>query len=376
MSRRCAYLRSRDARRTSQSLGVSSASCVRGKGTPQSWRWRNFALKLPKDALAAIIGLQCPEEAWKRLEELYGNRELSILSALKRIREFKTAKQAPHEQVIELAGAVQRCQTELKNVKALDELLNDEREHCVCIIHALPPTVKDKWYDCEAPEDARLRAEHLLKWIESQRQTAVRIRLDVMAAQLRTVTSQTNSTGRTQPPPETTDKGLVSSSLHAQGSKPREDPKDAPAAGGERAPRVEVKTAADAQKVAERRQANLVTRKLEKCPVCNLTHHYEKTWANTQPPVKCKLISTYLTSCATFLALSPEEKMAAVVGNAGCVHCASWDHQQHKFPGGRPTRSPTCSVMVNGRACGAAHGRWYHEGGAQGGSHSVIRDPS
>ena len=73
-----------------------------------------------------------------------------------------------------------------------------------------------------------------------------------MAAQLRTVTSQTNSTGRTQPPPETTDKGLVSSSLHAQGSKPREDPKDTPAAGGERAARVEVKTAADAQKVAER----------------------------------------------------------------------------------------------------------------------------
>ena len=88
-------------------------------------------LKLPKDALAAIIGLQCPEEAWKRLEELYGNRELSILSALKRIREFKTAKQAPHEQVIELAGAVQRCQTELKNVKALDELLNDRGKHCV-----------------------------------------------------------------------------------------------------------------------------------------------------------------------------------------------------------------------------------------------------
>ena len=37
-------------------------------------------------------------------------------------------------------------------------------------------------------------------------------------------------------------------------------------------------------------------------------HHYEKTWHNTQPPVKAKLISMYLTSCMTFLALSPEEK--------------------------------------------------------------------
>ena len=141
--------------------------------------------KLPKEALATLIGLQCLEEAWKRLEELYGNRELAILSALKRLREFKATKSAPHEQVIELAGAVQRCQTELGNVKALDELLND-RESVACIIHALPPTVRDKWYDREVPEGTQARAEYLLKWVEVQRQNAVRIRLDVMAAQLRT----------------------------------------------------------------------------------------------------------------------------------------------------------------------------------------------
>ena len=97
--------------------------------------------KLPKEALATLIGLQCPEEAWKRLEELYGNRELAILSALKRLREFKATKQGAHEQVIELAGAVQRCQTELGNVKALDELLND-RESIACIIHALAANSK------------------------------------------------------------------------------------------------------------------------------------------------------------------------------------------------------------------------------------------
>ena len=45
-------------------------------------------MKLPKEALTTIAGLQCPEEAWKRLEEMYGNRELSILSAIKNLREF------------------------------------------------------------------------------------------------------------------------------------------------------------------------------------------------------------------------------------------------------------------------------------------------
>ena len=249
--------------------------------------------KLPKEALALLIGLQCPEEAWKRLEELYGNRELAILSALKRLREFKATKQGAHEQVIKLAGAVQRCQTELGNVKALDELLND-RESVACIIYALPPTVKDKWYDREAPEDSRARAEYLLKWIEVQRQNAVRVRLDVMAAQLRVVASPHGQPGRSQPQPETTDKGLLSSSLHVQGEG---------AEGRLKGPtRIEVKTMADAQKVADRRQANLVSRKLDKCPVCGQAHHYEKTWPDTQPPVKAQLLSTYLTSCTAFLA--------------------------------------------------------------------------
>ena len=349
-------------------------------------------LKLPKEALAAITGLQCPEEAWKRMEELYGNRELSILSALKSLREFKPAKHAPHEQVIELASAVQRCQTELKNVKALDELLND-RESIACIIFALPPTVRDKWYDREVPGETRPKAEFLLKWLETQRQNAVRVRLDTMAAQLRVVSTPSGPPARSSQQQETTDKGLLSSSLHAQGgdrstpanpgqgsgTKPKEVNKNVPSQGGgsssDQIQRIEVKTMADAQKIAERRQANLAARKQDKCPVCSQHHHYERTWPDTQPLVKTQLLSTYLTSCATFVAMSPEEKMAAVLGNAGCLHCASWDHKIHKFPGGKPTRGPTCSVLIGGNACGGAHGRWYHEGGAGGGAHSVVAAP-
>ena len=259
-------------------------------------------------------------------------------------------------------------------MKALDELLGD-RESVACIVHALPPTVRDKWYDREIPEGTQARAEYLLKWLEVQRQNAVRVRLDVMAAQLRTGPVQSHQSTRPQSQPETTDKGLISSSLHAQGGKSKEETSATPATGGERAARIDVKTTADALKIAERRQTNLAARKLDKCPVCNQSHYYEKTWPNTQPPVKARLLSTFLTSCSAFLALSPDQKMAAVLGNAGCIHCASWDHQLHKFPGGRPTRTPTCSVQVNGQACGAAHGRWFHDSGAQGGSHSVIATP-
>ena len=96
-------------------------------------------------------------------------------------------------------------------------------------------------------------------------------------------------------------------------------------------------------------------------------------WANTTPPVKAKLVSTHLTSCSVFLALTPEEKLAAVLGNAACLHCAAWDHAVHKFPGGKATnRDPKCSAVVAGVVCGGQHGRWYHNDGKTGTTNSVV----
>ena len=89
-------------------------------------------------------------------------------------------------------------------------------------------------------------------------------------------------------------------------------------------------------------------------------------------PSRPDLISTHLTTCPRFLALSAEEKMAAVLGNAACLHCAAWDHAVHRFPGGKPTKDPRCSVTVGGVQCGGGHGRWYHEEGRTGGAHSVV----
>ena len=168
-------------------------------------------LKLPRDALSAITGMQCPEKAWARLEEIYGNREMSILSALKALREFRTTKIAPHEQLIELAMAVQKCQTELANISTEYEFLGD-REAIACVIHALPQTVRDKWYDCDIPSDTAKKGEYLVAWLEAQREKAIRVRLDTMAAKLR---GEPDTTPKAKPKLESTDKGLQSQALHA-----------------------------------------------------------------------------------------------------------------------------------------------------------------
>ena len=151
-------------------------------------------LKLPREALAALAGLQCLEEAWLRLEEVYGNRELSILTALKNLREFKPTKPAAHEQVIEIAMATQKCLTILKNIGATADFLGD-RESLACVVQALPPSVRDKWYDLEVPTETAAKGEFLVKWLEGQRQKAIRVRLDTMASKLR----ESNTSGGRPP---------------------------------------------------------------------------------------------------------------------------------------------------------------------------------
>ena len=336
-------------------------------------------MKLPREALTMIAGIQCPDAAWTKLEELYGNRELSIMSALKNLRDFKSSKQASHEQVIEIAMAVQKCRTELDNIGAIKELLGD-REALACVVQSLPTTVRDKWYDKKIPEGTSEKGRFLLTWLEEQRENAIRLRLDMMAARMRGGAAAT-STSKSSPAHETTDKGLVSSALHASKSAEPADAKvvakpgaDKTPAGGASGPstRVEVKTAQDAETIAVKRKANLEAKKMDKCLVCSAQHSYERTWNEVQPPVKVKLVSTHLTSCPKFLALPAEAKLAAVVGNAACLQCAAWDHSEHKYPGRRESKEPKCSVLVSGTACGGRHGRWYHEGAGSGAAHSVV----
>ena len=68
--------------------------------------------------------------------------------------------------------------------------------------------------------------------------------------------------------------------------------------------------------------------------------------------------------------------MAVVVDNSACLVCAAWDHNVHRFPGGRTAKDAQCSTQVQGKACGGGHGKWFHATSGSGGSHSVIASTS
>ena len=77
---------------------------------------------------------------------------------------------------------------------------------------------------------------------------------------------------------------------------------------------------------------------MDKCPVCSQVHTYERTWTGVDPPIKAALVSTHLTTCSKFLAMSPDARMAVVVDNCRlsgmcclgpqCAPVPGWTYRQ------------------------------------------------
>ena len=146
--------------------------------------------KLPKDAVAMLRGLTTPDEAWARLDETYGNVDLQVLEALKRLRTLKVGKATAHEQVVEVAVAVQRCVTVLKALDRETELLTD-RETIAEVIGSLPADSQQRWYHRRGGrgEGQVQKGRSLLAWLEEERADAVAIHLDSLARKAKPPTS-------------------------------------------------------------------------------------------------------------------------------------------------------------------------------------------
>ena len=145
-----------------------------GEGYPAVIELAQLKHKIPRETQNAIHGVTVPETSWSRLNEIYGNREAAILSALRRLRGFKTTKTLECDQVIEVVGAVQRCRTVLEGLRAMSDFHAD-RETTAEIVHHLPVEAQSRWYHRKPPKDESQleKSLSLLEWLEEERQAAV-----------------------------------------------------------------------------------------------------------------------------------------------------------------------------------------------------------
>ena len=240
--------------------------------------------KLPKDAVALLVGLVSPDAAWARLDETYGNVDLQVFAALKRLRAFKPSKTAVQGQVVELAIAVQRCLTVLRALSREQDFLSD-RETLAEVIDALPTDSQQRWYHRRGArnETQHEKGTNFLLWLEEERADAVAIHLDSLARRPKVPASQ----AATQKPAAgggATDQSVFVATSAVQPSPGGSaapvlvDPTTALTQGGGTV--VKPKPPAQGLKslrrlrhweVAAKRKANLESKQLDKCPHLQIT---------------------------------------------------------------------------------------------------------
>ena len=321
--------------------------------------------KLPKEAVTLICGITTPAAAWARLDETYGNTDMQVLAALKRLRAVKPSKSAVHDQVVEVVNAVQRCVTVLRALDREEDFLLD-RETLAEVVNVLPVDSQQRWYHRQGPREVgqREKGGRLLAWLEEERRDAVAMHLDALARRPKPP-APTAQPPRQPAAPGGTDQSIYNVSNAVVGAQP-DGVTNLAQGGGDRREeqtskpkgRVDVTSEAQAREVAAKRKTNLEAKQIDKCPLCKKQHDYEKTWP-LSPPVKTKLVSTLLTSCPQFLSLPPSQKLVSLTAHAACLHCTSWEHAKHRF-GGRELPDPKCKVMEAGAECGGKHGKWFH----------------
>ena len=256
--------------------------------------------KLPKDAVALLVGLVSPDAAWARLDETYGNVDLQVFAALKRLRAFKPSKTAVQGQVVELAIAVQRCLTVLRALSREQDFLTD-RETLAEVIDALPTDSQQRWYHRRGArnETQQEKGTNFLLWLEEERADAVAIHLDSLARRPKIPAGHAAAQKPAAGGGATDQSVFVATSAVRPSPGGSEnpvpaDPTTALTQGGgavvkpKPPARIEVTTAAQAREVAAKRKANLEGKQLDKCPICKSQHDTRRNGLRRRPQSKSR----------------------------------------------------------------------------------------
>ena len=104
---------------------------------------------LPSQAAKALYGENVMANAWKILENLYGDKELIANKLKKQLKNIKSKGKTDHDIVIDLATDVKNLVLRLKAVDA-ENMLHVDSEFLSAVFKVLPHNAQVKWLDFDS----------------------------------------------------------------------------------------------------------------------------------------------------------------------------------------------------------------------------------
>ena len=317
---------------------------------PESVQVQHLKSNIPAADAKRVVGVKTMEEMWKRLEKVYGDKDLNIITVKTNLENFTSKATKDHKKILEVYEAIESAVTQLQNLDAL-HYLKDDFGLMNQLIMKLPAADQRQYTQYVASESFRTdpssRWDKFWSWMGILHSSAVQANLMQMCDR--------SSNGK--PSNEGLNSGITCNNCGGIGhyskncsSKPKSQ-----------GPTAAIKVNMAAAKITTESEYNQylpeTKKQVGKCPACNQAAH---TYTRQFPFGKAEWPSIRLESCPQYSAMSSRERGELLEKVKGCYKCTSWKHQGDDcFTRGKSC----CPVVEGGVACSGAHHKSLHGSG-------------
>ena len=92
---------------------------------PESIQVQQVKTHIPPADMKRVAAVKTMKEIWERLERIYEDKELNIVTVKSNLEAFKPRNAPDHQRIQDVFEAVEKAVTQLKNLEALNYLKDD-----------------------------------------------------------------------------------------------------------------------------------------------------------------------------------------------------------------------------------------------------------
>ena len=145
-------------------------------GLPDSVQVQHIKTNIPANDAKRITSVRTMPEVWERLEKVYGNRYLNVITVKTNLESFVPKSSQDHKRVLKVFEAVETAVTQLQNLSAL-HYLQEDFSLMNKIVLKLPFVEQTKYTDYVTSEVVKAstasRWEKFWTWFKQRHESAV-----------------------------------------------------------------------------------------------------------------------------------------------------------------------------------------------------------
>ena len=283
-----------------------------------------------------LRGVVDKDEAWRILDQHYGDQNAAVTSIISRLRLLKPPGPAAYDKLEAVAQAVQQAVTSLNHVMGNDSILSQDFSLIGSLVDKLPSSYMDMWDNHVAAAGSLVTWSLFTSWLCKARGRARAAKNRELSTRLASGQEEKNRPA-VKPP-----QGLGAGAVTLGTSEDKET-----------------------SRPAAEQAALEATKRAKACPLCkeqgrpNLIHTYQRNFPRWKIPGYQDWPSFMIASCPAFIAMDAREREEAVLRLEICTRCGAYIHK----PDACRRTAPRCTDQEpGGGVCGKRHLTVLHGG--------------